>query len=135
MTVISTTRGNLQGTFYLDDVRLIAEEPPSSDTAVLEAHQGNTPEVFSLDQNYPNPFNRGTVIRFDLPRRQIVDLAVYNLAGQQVATLIHGFRPAGAYTMRWDGRNEEGQTLASGLYFYRLSGDRFAETRQMVLVK
>ena len=67
-------------------------------------------------QDYPNPFNPETTIRLDLPRSEEIDLAVYNLAGQKVATLAHGLREAGAYTLRWDGRDDDGRDLASGVY-------------------
>jgi hypothetical protein len=76
--------GDLDGTFYIDDVRLVAENPPSA-TAILETRSKGTPETFTLSQNYPNPFNPGTTIRFDLHRSQEIELAIYNLAAQKVA--------------------------------------------------
>ena len=64
-----------------------------------------------------------------------IDLSLYNLAGQRVTVLAQGERPAGVYTVRWDGRDDRGQALASGVYLYRLqAGDR-AETRRLVLVR
>ena len=72
-----TFAGNLRGTFYLDDIRLVPQEPPPGDgppSAVLEASQNNAPTAFSLDQNYPNPFNSGTVFRFALPRGEEAEL-------------------------------------------------------------
>ena len=125
----------MRGTFYLDDIRLIPQELPKQQTAVLEARRDTEPETFHLDQNYPNPFNSGTVIRFDLPQRRILELSIYSLAGQKVTTLIDGLRPAGSYTVRWDGRDAAGYALASGLYFYRLTTDSFVQTRRMVLMK
>ncbi len=76
--------GNFGGTFYVDDLHLVAVAP-SIGTAVLEEHSTFLPSSFALAQNYPNPFNSGTVIRFDLPQSQVVDLSLYNLAGQKVA--------------------------------------------------
>ena len=126
--------GNLQGTFYLDDVRLVTSAAASG-TAVLEAHDETVPQEFGLGQNYPNPFNSGTIIRFALPAADEVDLALYNLAGQQVMRLAQGRRAAGSYTVRWDGRDEAGRELASGLYLYRLrAGDR-VETRKLLLLR
>ncbi|MEW6755937.1 MAG: FlgD immunoglobulin-like domain containing protein [Candidatus Latescibacterota bacterium] len=96
------------------------------------------PQTFALQQNYPNPFNSGTVIRFALRAREEVELAVFNLAGQQVATLVEGVRGAGAYTINWDGLDDRGQALASGLYLYRLragGGGEQVETRKLVLVR
>jgi len=132
-----TFSGNLVGTFYLDDLRLVAATPPPSTTAVTEEHAATLPQSFTLDQNYPNPFNSDTVIRFSLPTSQDVELAIFNLAGQQVATLVSGVRQAGTYTVRWDGRDDDGWELASGVYLYRLrTGDgKQAETRKLALVR
>ncbi len=116
-----TFRGNLAGTFYLDDIRLIPVEPPApANTAVLENQQDSTPTAFALDQNSPNPFNSGTVIRFALPQSAEVELTVFNLVGQKVATLVSGPRPPGTYQIQWDGRDDQERSLASGLYLYRL---------------
>lgn len=85
------------------------------------------PDTPWLGQNYPNPFNSSTVIRFALPQRDQVELALYSLAGQKVATLAQGLREAGTYTLRWDGRDDDGRELASGVYLYRpTAGDRAA---------
>ena len=89
-----TFSGDLVGTFYLDDIRLVATTQ-SENTAVLEDHTDTLPQVFALSQNFPNPFNSGTVIRFALPTSGAVELALYNLAGQRVATLVDGIRGAG----------------------------------------
>ena len=126
--------GNLHGTFYLDDVRLVtsAAEPV---TAVLETHDEAVPQDFALAQNYPNPFNAGTVIRFALPAAGQVDLGLYNLAGQKVAALVQGRRPAGAYKVRWDGRDDQGSELASGLYLYRLQAGQQVKTRKLLLLR
>lgn len=104
-------------------------------TAVLEASRGGTPAMPSLSQNYPNPFNSSTTIRFSLPKQERVALAIYNLAGQQVVTLAHGQRETGTHTLRWDGRNDDGGELASGIYLYRLQVDEQAETRKLLLLR
>jgi len=104
---------------------------------VLEEAEPGKPLHYALFQNVPNPFNGGTVIRFALPQRDKVELFLYNLAGQQVATLVEGVREAGTYAVRWDGRDDDGWELASGVYLYRLhAGDRRGvETRKLVLVR
>jgi enediyne biosynthesis protein E4 len=129
--------GNLEGTLYLDDIRLITTTPPPSVTAVTEAHTASLPQTFTLDQNYPNPFNSATVIRFALPVGGDVELSIFNLAGQRVATLADGTRAAGAYTINWDGRDDDGRALASGVYLYRLrTGDgQQVETRKLILLR
>jgi len=130
--------GNLTGVFYLDDLRIIAGRPGKQPiTAVLESQAEAELPSFSLNQNFPNPFNSDTVIRFVLPVTADTELTLYNLAGQQVAMLVEGVRKAGTYTVRWDGQDDDGRELASGVYLYRLSiGDgRRVETRKLLLIR
>jgi len=102
---------------------------------VEEGRTASLPRSFSLAQNFPNPFNSSTVIRFELPEDGEVELAVYNLAGQRVAVLAQGWREAGTYTVRWDGRDEGERELASGVYLYRLRAGERMETRKLALVR
>jgi len=126
---------NLKGQAYLADIRLIAA-PPSA-TAVLEERADALPLSILLDQNFPNPFNSHTIIRFELPKRTDIELAVFNLTGQRVTTLAEGERRAGTYTVHWDGRGDDGRDLASGVYLYRLRTDRetLIETRKLLLLR
>lgn len=131
-----TFSGKLNGTFYLDDLRLVASPPPPPPpTAVLEDHAATRPQRFALEQNYPNPFNSETVIRFALPRGGEVELALYNLTGQKVVALMEGSREAGEYTVRWDGRDEQGHELASGVYLVRLESTQGAAVRKVTLLR
>ncbi|MBI3873104.1 MAG: T9SS type A sorting domain-containing protein [candidate division Zixibacteria bacterium] len=97
------------------------------------------PRDFVLDQNYPNPFNAGTTIAFALadgasgPRS--TRLEIFNVLGQRVTTLLDEQLSAGRYERVWDGRDHSGATVASGLYFYRLTTPDHAETKKMVLLK
>jgi len=75
------------------------------------------------------------VIRFALPSRGQATLSLYNLAGQKVARLVEGVREAGTYTVSWDGRNDQGQALASGVYLYRLQRGAQTQIRKLVLVR
>jgi zinc protease len=109
--------------------------PENFISAVLEEHTAVLPQAFALDQNYPNPFNSSTAIRFALPKSEEVELAVYNLTGQQVVTLVQGRRDAGAYTILWDGRDDSGHALASGMYLYRLEAGDEVQTRKLVLLQ
>ena len=93
------------------------------------------PTQYALGQNYPNPFNPQTAIQYDLPVQSHVSLSVYNLMGQKVATLVKGVREVGAYTVRWDGRDDEGQELASGVYLYRLVTQGQVQSRRMLLLR
>jgi hypothetical protein len=89
-----------------------------------------------LDQNYPNPFNPQTTIAFSLKDKAHVSMRIYNVAGQVVATLLDEVRAAGVYRdVTWSGQNNAGQSVSSGVYFYRLVTKNFVETRKMVLLK
>lgn len=93
------------------------------------------PETYSLGQNYPNPFNPSTIIEFTLPRAGHVSLNVYNVIGQDVKRLVDGFYSAGTHRLIWNGRDESGGSVSSGVYFYRIEASDFRETRKMVLMK
>ncbi len=93
------------------------------------------PQHFSLSQNYPNPFNPQTSIRYALPQDAQVKLVIYNVLGQKIKTLVDEFQSAGHKVVWWDGKDERGDQVASGVYFYRLKADEFSEAKKMLLVK
>ena len=93
------------------------------------------PDKFELKQNYPNPFNPTTTIQYSLATGEKVRLAIYNVLGQEVKLLDEGFKPAGSFETTWDSRDNDGQVLASGVYFYRLEAGDHIETRKMLLLK
>jgi hypothetical protein len=94
------------------------------------------PRFFQLYQNFPNPFNSQTVIRFELLESEYLQLHIYDSNGGLVKTLIYGeIRDAGNYQINWDGTNDQGQFLSSGVYFYKLMVGDFSETKAMVLEK
>ncbi|MBI4809843.1 MAG: T9SS type A sorting domain-containing protein, partial [Ignavibacteriales bacterium] len=91
-------------------------------------------------QNYPNPFNPTTTIQFDIPKATYVTLKVYNLLGQEVATLVNEKREAGRYEVEFsaEGGSASGgnaSTLSSGLYFYQIQAGSFVNTKKFLLVK
>ena len=92
------------------------------------------PERFKLGANYPNPFNPSTIIPYQLPTTMHVRLEVFNILGQQLATLVDGERSGGFHTAGWDATDAAGQAMAAGVYFYRLSGAGVHVTRRMVLI-
>jgi len=85
--------------------------------------------------NYPNPFNPDTEIRYHLPEAIHINLEIYNLLGQKIRTLIDGQKPTGSHTIRWDGRDETGAAVSSGVYLYTLTAGRFCGTRKMVVIR
>lgn len=95
------------------------------------------PFGFSLGQNYPNPFNPQTVIRFSLSNPQTINttLAIYNVLGEKVRTLLNEQKKAGSYEVVWDGKDDQGKELASGIYFCNLKVGRFSESKKMLLLK
>ena len=94
------------------------------------------PEAFALANNYPNPFNPATTIKYALPQAADVELTVYNVVGQPVRTLVAEHQSAGRYVVEWDATNDNGHSLSSGMYFYRLeAGGEFREVKKMLLLK
>lgn len=102
---------------------------------LASAEEGGGGNDLALNQNYPNPFNPETAIRYELPRATNVRMTIYNAQGQAVRTLVDGPRPAGAQAVRWDGRDDRGRGVASGIYYYRLEAAGFSETQKMLLLK
>ncbi|MCK6558098.1 carbohydrate binding domain-containing protein [bacterium] len=126
-------RGRLQhqatGQVYFDDFAVVEGQ-------VTRVQNGRElPASYALAQNYPNPFNPETRIVYALPQQAHVTLAIFNTLGQKVRTLVEANQPAGKHEIVWDGRNDHGQSLASGIYFYQLRTAEAKLTRRMVLMR
>ncbi len=93
------------------------------------------PIKFTLLQNYPNPFNPKATIRFELPQATQVSLQIYDVSGRLIRTLLNESKEAGYHSLIWDGTDEHGQTMSSGLYFYRIDTEGFSDTKSMILLK
>jgi hypothetical protein len=95
------------------------------------------PKAFALSQNYPNPFNPSTTIAFDIPedKEAFVRLKVYNIRGQLVRTLVNETMVEGSHKIEWDGKDNNGRYVSSGVYFYRIQTGEFSKTRKMVILK
>jgi len=93
--------------------------------------------VFSLAQNVTNPFNPATTISYSVPEgaSERITLKVYDLRGRLVRTLVEGIRGAGTYSVYWDGTDESGRQVSSGVYLYRMQAGEFIQSRKMVLLK
>jgi hypothetical protein len=102
--------------------------------------ESNLPKGYSLFQNYPNPFNPATTIRFKVEgeRSKVphpVTLKVYNILGQLVRTLVDEEKSPGSYQVIWDGKDQSGEEVSSGIYFYKLKAEDYTETKKMILLK
>jgi hypothetical protein len=97
--------------------------------------QETLPVEFELGANYPNPFNPSTMIYFGLPKAQEVRLAVYNVLGREVKELLNGYVEAGRHSLEWNGADNAGKPVASGIYFYSLQAGQTRLVRKMVLSK
>ncbi len=109
------------------------ETPPVN--AIADFEQAALIRHYHLEQNYPNPFNPNTTIRFNLPARKKVDLEIFAITGEKVRTIIADELKAGVHDVQWDGRNQNGKSVASGLYIYRLKTADFTRSKKMLLIR
>ena len=93
------------------------------------------PTEFALEQNYPNPFNAETMIKYQLPQDAKVQLSIFNLLGQEIRTLVYEQKNAGYHTTNWDGKDNSGKDVVSGVYIYRIKAGEFVEEKKMVVIR
>ena len=101
----------------------------------LPTKQATIPDKISLSQNYPNPFNPETQINFAIPKFSSMKVEVFNVLGQKIKTLVNGEYQAGEYRVIWDGTNQDGEKVSSGVYLYRLQIGSQTQSRKMILTK
>lgn len=101
----------------------------------VDYHPNATPREFSIAQNYPNPFNPTTTIEYALPKGTWVRITIYNLLGRKVRTLVDAYQAAGHKRIIWDSKNDEGEEVASGIYFYQIKAGDFTQSKKMVIPK
>ncbi len=121
--------------FIAGENGIILENTSTINPIGIDPLNNNIPNNFSLLQNYPNPFNPSTKIKFDIPvnvKSQManVKLIIYDVLGREIATLVNEQLKPGSYKAEWDGSN-----FASGIYFYSLQTEQFAQTKKMLLIK
>jgi len=124
--IVEAQAATLEGveiTLRIDDVVTSIEDPHD----IL-------PSVFALHQNYPNPFNIETTIKFDLPGASEVSFEIINILGQVVYDVSSHYS-AGSHTIYWDGSSNLGQTVGSGVYYYRITAGDFVSSKKMILLK
>jgi immune inhibitor A len=103
--------------------------------ADVEGFFGSEVKYFSLEQNFPNPFNPRTQIAYTLAKSDKVKIEIFNLLGEKVKTLVEERQNSGFHLVSWDGKNERGKELASGIYLYRLIAGKYQETKKMMLLR
>jgi len=114
---------------------LASQTEPNSESKTEVDATFSIPSGFSLSQNYPNPFNPETQIRFQLPTATHVVMRIYNVRGQEIRRLVDRTYAEGTHTVRWDGKNDHGSPVSSGIYFYQLQAGEFFEVKKMNLLK
>ena len=118
--------------FIIENPFLNISQPKAQPLAAAET---SLPVAYQLEQNYPNPFNAETAIRFQVPVTAAVKIEVFNLLGQSLIKLIDAEKEPGMYTVHWNGCNQQGQPLPSGIYIYRLEAGSFVASRKLALVR
>jgi hypothetical protein len=113
----------------IDYLQLITFSPHKSST------RSAIPDQVTLHQNYPNPFNPETIIKYSFPEATHVRLSIYNIVGQKVRTLVDEYQQAGAKEVFWDGKDEYGHQVGSGIYFYKIKTSEYSETKKMILLR
>ena len=114
--------------FMVDNVRVLGDEVSSDDPGIPVL-------TTALHPNYPNPFNPETTISYSLERSGNVKIEVYNVKGQLVRTLINEAQNAGKHSAVWNGKDDHNRSVASGIYYYKLTAGSFTSTKKMVLMK
>jgi len=119
-----THGGPIGSTMWMDHAATLTTD----NTVVL-------PKAFALKQNYPNPFNPSTEIAFSLEQASTINLTIFNVLGQKVKVLADGSKQAGTHSLNWDGSDEMGNLVSTGLYFYTLTDGNNSVTKKMALMK
>ena len=105
------------------------------DTGINYEPPQSVPKGFTLYQNYPNPFNLETIIRYELPKQAFVTIKIYNILGELIKTLLNEEQFPGTYTIRWNGCDDSGNQMSSGIYIYQIQAGDFVKARKMILLK
>jgi len=124
-----------------DQIEIILKNHQPSDFSLPKNKPANkefaveVPQTFALFQNYPNPFNPATEISYQLPEKSEVELTIFNLQGQKIRTLFSGQQSAGTHRVKWNGVDENGNAVASGVYLCQMRAGKFVKARKMLLLR
>ena len=131
MDYISASASNVNWRLNLDGQGTFSDPITTS----IDRETTKTPKSFQLNQNYPNPFNPVTTIEYRLPEDSNVSLRIFNNKGELVKVLIEGYKRVGSYKINWDGRDEKGVLVTSGLYLYQITTNSFSQSNKMLLIR
>jgi hypothetical protein len=123
------------GEGYQANALIMLSELTGKPSETVAKTANGKPQSFSLGQNFPNPFNPETTITFELPAASKVTLQIYNALGQEIRTLTDSMFQPGVHRMVWDGKNDSGAQVTSGVYFYTIRAGSFSLTRKMTLTR
>ena len=127
---------DVQGTIYdfdVDDQGNVLSY--TKNNTGINAFSWEKQNKYFLSSNYPNPFNSETYIRYKIPEEKHVMLEVYNVIGQKVRTLVNKRQPKDSYLVKWNSKNDEGESLPSSVYILRMQAGQFVKTRKLLLCK
>jgi len=113
----------------------IIKAMPEGEVIFAESEAEPLPEDYALFQNYPNPFNSETQIYFQIPRFSRVRITVYNLMGNEIRVIMNGNKSPGSYRVNWDGKDNQGLVMPSGIYIFELKADGFSQSKKMIVMK
>jgi hypothetical protein len=143
--MVTVTFAPAQPEFYAGTIEILSNDPHNGTlvaglagvgTALTSIEvDGGLPREFAVHPNYPNPFNPATTIKYELPVAGNVELVVYDMLGSRVRTLVSGLKEAGYHQVQWDGANEAGIPVTTGVYLYRFSSGDYSRVRKMMLLK
>ena len=111
------------------------DEWANSSLSINEDIVDIAPSSFNLKQNYPNPFNPSTNIEFEMMVQSDIKIEIFDVTGGYITTLYKGFADPGVHKLTWNGINDKGQIISSGVYFYKMTADNFVQTRKLLFAK
>ncbi|MBN1999417.1 T9SS type A sorting domain-containing protein [candidate division KSB1 bacterium] len=103
--------------------------------SIICSTSGNGPQIFILSQNFPNPFNSSTTIEYKVPKNCNVNIQIYNLVGQKIKTLVNTQKEKGEYKIYWDGTDDLGENISTGVYFYKINSGAFHNVKKLLLIR
>ncbi len=136
LSYIYTDRNVQEGVSYEYRLRTVdLAGSPAELNMTVQVTVTTLPREFALRSNYPNPFNASTNLRFEVPFASKVTLKIYDISGREISTLLDKDVEAGSHVVMWQGKNEAGNTMASGTYFVRMTAGKFTSTQKIVMIK